>query len=73
MTGGTGASFAPGQLVLVDSGALAEILKVKAVAASSITTTDDGCVNAHGSGAAVALATVSGDGVMPLSPYLAGG
>lgn len=73
VTASTGTNFAAGQLLLVDSGTNAEIVKVASVSANAIALTDGGCANAHASGVGVTLLSVSGGGAGPLSPYLAGG
>lgn len=72
VTANTGTEFTAGQLMLVDSGAAAEIVTIEAVAASALTLVS-GCVTSYASGATVALATVTGQGIGPPSPYQTGG
>jgi hypothetical protein len=72
VTAATGTNFAAGQMLLVDSGASADIVKVASVTANAIALTDGGCASAHLSGAGVTQLGVTGPGASPLSPYLTG-
>lgn len=73
------AAFRPGQIVLIDTGQLAEVALISAIAGNVITFSDGGLVYGHENGAAVAVAVLPLAGAResalgrPRSPYLAGG
>ena len=66
VTGGTGTNFQPGQLILLDAGSPAEIVRVVAVAANTLTVTP--CSGAHLNGALIGTALIYGLGHGQVNP-----